>query len=275
MLFRSKLTDTLNGKYLDPTRNPDFISALTASHAPYLDQFMGQVLPGITSAFEGSGRTGSGLHQDAVDRAVTSLNRTISDSDAKAGSDYYTQARAHQLQAAGMAPAMAANDYQDIAALGQAGEAKDAYAQSKINEDIARYNYNNNSQWDYIGRYMGLLNGGYPGGTTNSQSYGTSTPAGGGIGSWLGPGMQLAGLGMGLYSMFSDERLKENIEQVGKLNDGQNVYSYNYKGDPTPQIGLLAQEVAEHHPEAVHVDPASGFLKVHYGAATSAARGLF
>ena len=50
---------------------------------------------------------------------------------------------------------------------------------------------------------------------------------------------------------FSDERLKENIEQVGKTNDGQNIYRYNYKGDPRSQIGLIAQEVAQDHPEAV------------------------
>ena len=66
---------------------------------------------------------------------------------------------------------------------------------------------------------------------------------------------------------FSDERLKENIEQVGKTNDGQNIYRYNYKGDPRSQIGLIAQEVAQDHPEAV--GKKDGYLTVDYRDATN------
>lgn len=49
----------------------------------------------------------------------------------------------------------------------------------------------------------------------------------------------------------SDERLKENIEPIGKTFDGQNIYKYNFKGDDRKQIGLIAQEVEHKHPEAV------------------------
>lgn len=66
---------------------------------------------------------------------------------------------------------------------------------------------------------------------------------------------------------FSDERLKENVEQVGKTNDGQNIYRYNYKGDPRSQIGLIAQEVAQDHPEAV--GQKDGYLTVDYRDATN------
>ena len=66
---------------------------------------------------------------------------------------------------------------------------------------------------------------------------------------------------------FSDERLKENIEKVGETNDGQNIYRYNYKGDPRLQIGLLAQEVAKDHPEAV--GQRDGYLTVDYRDATN------
>lgn len=269
------INDTTSGMYLNPTTNPSYLAAIQASHQPYIDQFMGEVIPGITSAFEGSGRTGSGLHQQSVDRAVTGLNRTISDADAKAGADYYSTERNRMLGAAGMAPHLAAADYQDISAVGQAGQAQDAYSQAGINENIARYNYDNNSQWDYISRYLGMLNGGYPGGessgTGTSIQPGQSSSPWGSIFGGAGLALQAAPLFMG---MFSDERLKENIEPVGQLNDGQTVYSYRYKGDPTPQIGLMAQEVAERHPEAVAEHP-SGYLMVDYGRATERARGLF
>jgi len=51
--------------------------------------------------------------------------------------------------------------------------------------------------------------------------------------------------------MMSDERVKEDISPVGELNDGTNVYLFRYKGDETPQIGVMAQEVEKKDPEAV------------------------
>ena len=51
--------------------------------------------------------------------------------------------------------------------------------------------------------------------------------------------------------IFSDRRLKENIKKVGKLDNKLPIFSYNYKGDATPRIGLMAQDVEKKHPEAV------------------------
>lgn len=65
---------------------------------------------------------------------------------------------------------------------------------------------------------------------------------------------------------FSDERLKENIKAVGKTFDGQTIHSFNYKGDPRTQIGLIAQEVQKHHPDAVGL--AGGYKTVNYDKAT-------
>lgn len=70
---------------------------------------------------------------------------------------------------------------------------------------------------------------------------------------------------------FSDERLKENIKAVGETNDGQTIYSYNYKGDSRPQMGLIAQQVKKKHPDAVVKDKASGFFMVDYGKALKGA----
>jgi len=74
---------------------------------------------------------------------------------------------------------------------------------------------------------------------------------------------------------FSDRRLKENIRPVGKTFDGQTIYSYNFKGEPKTEIGLIAQEVEKKHPEAVGL--AGGYKTVHYGKATddAADRGHF
>lgn len=53
------------------------------------------------------------------------------------------------------------------------------------------------------------------------------------------------------YLMFSDERLKEDIHKVGKTDSGLPVYTYRYKGSPTTQMGVMAQDVEKEQPEAV------------------------
>jgi len=108
-----------------------------------------------------------------------------------------------------------------------------------------------------------------------SQSGGTSTttaPGQSGFGSFLGPALTAASM----FKWGSDERLKENIEPVGKTFDGQNIYKYNYKGEPKTQIGLIAQEVEHHAPNAVSKTP-EGIRMVDYDIATdrAAERGHF
>lgn len=68
---------------------------------------------------------------------------------------------------------------------------------------------------------------------------------------------------------FSDERLKEDMEVIGKTFDGQPIYRYKMKGDPRERIGLSAQQVEKKHPEAVGL--AGGFKYVDYGRATEEA----
>lgn len=66
--------------------------------------------------------------------------------------------------------------------------------------------------------------------------------------------------------MASDIRFKENLQQVGKLDNGLNVYLFNYKNDKTPRLGLIAQQVQKVRPEAVVRDK-DGYLYVRYDLA--------
>lgn len=70
----------------------------------------------------------------------------------------------------------------------------------------------------------------------------------------------------------SDERLKENITEIGETHDGQPLYSYNYKGDNVPRVGLMAQDVEKRQPDAV-VEIA-GYKAVDYGKALGGSRRL-
>ena len=83
-------------------------------------------------------------------------------------------------------------------------------------------------------------------------------------GNFMGGLMNLGG--MALFGK-SDERLKENIKKIGTLDNGLNLYSYNYKdGYDLPegrQIGVMAQEVEKVIPYAV-VTTNSGYKMVDY-----------
>lgn len=70
----------------------------------------------------------------------------------------------------------------------------------------------------------------------------------------------LFGAGM---SLFSDRRLKENIERIGKTDSGVPVYKFNYIGSPTTHVGYMAQDLLELQPEAVMKD-ADGYYRVRY-----------
>lgn len=66
-----------------------------------------------------------------------------------------------------------------------------------------------------------------------------------------GLGGLVGGLASGIAA--SDPRLKENVIQIGVLEDGLPLYSYNYiwDGEDDRQIGVMADEVAELRPWAI------------------------
>lgn len=85
----------------------------------------------------------------------------------------------------------------------------------------------------------------------------------------LGGTLGAAAIKYGAPFMFSDRRLKSDIYQVGRLDNGLPVYLFRYKGSATPQLGLMADDVAGFRPEAVHRHP-SGFDMVDYAEAVRA-----
>ena len=50
---------------------------------------------------------------------------------------------------------------------------------------------------------------------------------------------------------FSDKRLKDDIEKVGKTDGGLPIYTFKYKGSPKTQMGVMAQDVKKKKPSAL------------------------
>jgi hypothetical protein len=79
-------------------------------------------------------------------------------------------------------------------------------------------------------------------------------------------GANLLNLGLGIGALaLSDERFKSEMIPVDWIDfGGHQAYAYRLEGDPTPRIGVSAQEVQRERPDAVH--ELEGVLYVDYGA---------
>lgn len=121
-------------------------------------------------------------------------------------------------------------------------------AQNQYQANLAQSNADAAGQSGMMGGLMGI-GGGILGGMYGGPQ---GAMAGGSIGSSMG-------------GMFSDRRLKRNIKQIGKADNGLNIYSYNYVWGGPAQIGFMADEVQKISPHAV--GQAGGYLTVDYARA--------
>lgn len=97
--------------------------------------------------------------------------------------------------------------------------------------------------------------------TSTSQSTGTST----GRGATEGSQGLLGSLIGGAAAIFSDRRLKRDIEKVGEEADGLGVYAFRYVMHSKRILGVMADEVARLRPWALGPVRA-GYQTVNYGA---------
>lgn len=92
-----------------------------------------------------------------------------------------------------------------------------------------------------------------------SGLFGVGAAGLGGYASSPAGGAAIAGL------MASDRAVKTDIQRVGTLDNGLPVYSFRFKTGGPVQIGLMADEVEQIHPEAV--TEINGVKFVHYAKA--------
>lgn len=263
---------------------------------PYLDASidgaMTQAGDAVNRQFSAAGRYGSGAHAGALG---STLGRIATDARMQA----YGQDSDRQLQAinalGGMASSGLAGNLSglgQIAGLGQQGfqntqsgvqglgaldQARNLDASNLMKVGSQRMDYQqanidaqNQAPWQNVMNLAQVAGGiGSLGGTqqgTQTQQMSGGMPILGAVLGGLG-GLANFGKGGGFGAIFSDERLKEDIKPVGKLDNGAQVYAYRYKGEPQTHIGLLAQEVEKKTPEAVIEHP-SGYKMVNYAKAT-------
>lgn len=193
--------NTLSGQYLDS--NP-YINDI-------VDRTTADVGNSVNSAFASGGRYGSNAHADTLSQSVA---------DASAGIRYqnYGDERENMMRGLALAPQSDALQYAGADRLMGVGSALENKQYEVLQDDVNRWNFDQNQPDTQLANYMGLIQGNY-GGQTNSTAiapeYGGSSginALGGGMAGYSlgnslsggsGWGGALGALGGGLLGLFS------------------------------------------------------------------------
>jgi hypothetical protein len=159
----------IGGQYLNS--NPYFNQALAGASQGATQTYM----DAIKSAQGGAsmaGRYGSGVSADIQNRAANTLSNTLANKYGDLAYQNYNAERGRQEAAVAGAPALANADYTDINQLLKTGQAQEDYANTALQADINRFNYNENLPTAKLNQYAQYLSGTPQGSTTTSTSSG-------------------------------------------------------------------------------------------------------
>jgi hypothetical protein len=174
-LAQQQLQGTLGGAYLGG--NPFFQGAFAPAAQAAQTQFQ-NTMGDISSKASLAGRYGSGAMGNLQNRATGQYAQALTNTAGQLAYQNYADERAKQQQAIGMAPQLAATDYQDINQLLQAGQLREGYTGQQLGADMQRFNFLQNQPQQNLQNYMSLVYGnplGRVGTSTASGAADTST----------------------------------------------------------------------------------------------------
>ena len=145
---------TLGGGFLS-AGNPGFQAAV--------DRAANAIRPTLDAQFAAQGRYGSGAHARALSGALAETAGDLAYRD-------YAQERQNQVAAIGMAPQLAAQEYEDLARLAEVGRRREEVAQARIDDQIARHEAAQMEPWERLARYAELIQGNYGSSTASTAS---------------------------------------------------------------------------------------------------------
>lgn len=137
------------------TLRGDYLQAGNPVYDQMLQGVTRSVRPGVDSAFAGSGRFGSPLHSEALGRGIS--QGMVPYIAAERGRQYGAAQDADRVSR--FAPG----------ALAEVGQAREGMSRQELQEDIDRWNFEQNREKQKIADYMGAITGNY-GGTTNATT---------------------------------------------------------------------------------------------------------
>lgn len=281
--LQGNLGGVASGAQLDPYSTPGFSDAIS--------RMTKDITNNTKAVYAGSGRdpSGAGSFSGTLGRGLTEgiapvianqYNQNAGRMD-QANNALFGGAGATAGGITGQQQTPLMNAMQAMGMLPQATGAALLPGQAQLGAANAQFQ----QPWTNLQSLLGPLTGiaGLGGQSTGTGTSTTTQPQntlsnvlGGAMGS-AGILSMMGGTGGGMAALapllaLSDERAKTDIESIGMLNDGQNVIRFKYRGEPKVHIGLLAQEVEDFAPDAVH--KIGGMLAVEHGRATDRAAEL-
>jgi hypothetical protein len=206
---QQQLQGTIGGAYLGG--NPFFQGAFAPAAQAAQTQFQ-QTLGDIGSKASLAGRYGSGAMGNLQNRATGQYAQALTNTAGQLAYQNYEAERQRQQQATGLAPQMAATDYQDIQQLLNAGQLREGYQGQQLGADVQRFNFLQNQPQQNLQNYMSLVYGnplGRVGQSTQSGSADTST-----LQNLLG----IAAVGGGLYKNLGSPNIGNWLSSFGSSN---------------------------------------------------------
>ena len=146
--------------------NPFLQGAIQSATRPVMQQFQEQTLPGIQSAFSQAGRYGSGAQTRAIGQAQEAASRAIGDISASMTAQDYARERALMQQSIGqqatlgqMAPGFFAQQFLPSEQLAQIGASREAIAAKPLQEQISRFQFQQQLPYSQLQSYLSAVYG--------------------------------------------------------------------------------------------------------------------
>ena len=154
--------------------NPFLEGALAGVNRQAREQFT-EGVQGLQSKASSMGRYGSAALGEQEARAQDVFARALAEQGGQLAYGSAEAERARQMQAAQMAPQMAATDYADIQKLLTTGQAQEQYSSAELQDAINRFNFEQNLPQAKLSQFANLFSSVPQGQTTVQQA----TPSGG------------------------------------------------------------------------------------------------
>jgi hypothetical protein len=121
----------------------------------------GDVTSQVQSQFSKAGRLGSGANQEILANSLGRLANEVY-------SDQFNTERANMVNAMATAPTLAQADYQDIERLASVGADKESLANAKLQDAIARFDFEQTKPFIKLNEYLGALGANVPSNTVET-----------------------------------------------------------------------------------------------------------
>lgn len=182
------------GEGLDVGNNPYVQRSIEAAIRPTTDTLMREILPSIRTNAAATGNVGSSRQGIAEGLAISDANRQSQDTAARMMGDAYQAGLGNLGRALAAGPQTIQAGSMPAGYLGQVGAAERSYEQALIDENIQRYNFEQQAPYTELQQYLNVIGQNF-GGTTTTQNTQGGVSGGNSVLGGLGTGLSAYAMG--------------------------------------------------------------------------------